>query len=205
MDVLKLCILLNLLTLKESFVLLLQYLQDLILVKYLSFLKCLVLVGKHLIVFVLFVIVVFGRAEQLARYRNKLSGPLLDRIDLHVEVPAVPYADLRAATGGISSAEMRARVLAARAVQEERFAGLAIRCNAELSGGPLERHCALDAAGHGLMEAVMHRLGLSARAYTRVLRLARTIADLAGVESIRQEHLAEAVALRVLDRGVAER
>lgn len=117
----------------------------------------------------------------------------------------MPYADLRAATGGISSAEMRARVLAARAVQEERFAGLAIRCNAELSGGPLERHCALDAAGHGLMEAVMHRLGLSARAYTRVLRLARTIADLAGVESIRQEHLAEAVALRVLDRGVAER
>ncbi len=145
------------------------------------------------------------RAEQLARYRNKLSGPLLDRIDLHVEVPAVPYADLRAATGGISSAEMRTRVLAARAVQEERFAGLTIRCNAELSGNPLERHCALDAAGHALMEAVMHRLRLSARAYTRVLRLARTIADLAGVESIRQEHLAEAVALRVLDRGVAER
>lgn len=145
------------------------------------------------------------RPEQLARYRNKLSGPLLDRIDLHVEVPAVPYADLRAATDGISSARMRERVLAARAVQEERFAGLAIRCNAELSGGLLERHCALDAAGHSLMEAAMRRLGLSARAYTRVLRLARTIADLAGDGSIRQEHLAEAVALRVLDREGAGR
>ncbi len=141
------------------------------------------------------------RPEQLARYRNKLSGPLLDRIDLHVEVPAVPYADLRATEGGVSSAEMRARVLAARAVQEERFAGLAPRCNAELSGGLLERHCALDAAGHSLMEAAMRRLGLSARAYTRVLRLARTIADLAGAGRISAEHLAEAVALRVLDRG----
>lgn len=141
------------------------------------------------------------RPEQLARYRNKLSGPLLDRIDLHVEVPAVPYADLRATESGVSSAEMRARVLAARAVQEERFAGLAPRCNAELSGGLLERHCALDAAGHSLMEAAMRRLGLSARAYTRVLRLARTIADLAGAGRISAEHLAEAVALRVLDRG----
>ena len=141
------------------------------------------------------------RAEQRQRYRARLSGPLLDRIDLHVEVPAVPYADLSSAQPGLSSAEMRARVLAARDVQTRRYEGLPIHCNAALSGSLLEQHCVLDAEGHAVMQAATTRLGLSARAYTRILRLARTIADLEGAASISPAHLAEAVSLRVLDRA----
>lgn len=140
------------------------------------------------------------RPEQRARYRARISGPLLDRIDVHVEVPAVPYADFREARGHSSSSELRQRVLAARAVQRERYGELGPRCNAELSGALLERFCGLDRDGHALMEAAVGRLGLSARACARVLRLARTIADLAGAEAIGSGHLAEAVALRVLDR-----
>ena len=140
------------------------------------------------------------RPEQRARYRAKLSGPLLDRIDLHVEVPAVPYEDLSANTSGLSSAAMRERVLAARATQDARYAHLPLHCNAELSGALLEQHCALDGAGQALMRAATARLGLSARAYTRILRMARTIADLAQDVRINSEHLAEAVGLRVLDR-----
>ena len=149
---------------------------------------------------------------QIARYTAKLSGPLLDRIDLHVEVPAVPYEDLRAKTVSTgagytedfraegSSARMRKRVLDARHRQAERYAGSVCRHNAMLSGALLERHCALDNHGHGVMERTVRALGLSARSYTRILRLARTIADLEGGEHIRAEHLQEAVALRVLDR-----
>jgi magnesium chelatase family protein len=139
------------------------------------------------------------KPDQRIRYRGKLSGPLLDRIDVHVEVPAVPYEDLRAATGG-TSAELRSRVLAARARQRERFSGERIHCNAELFGNLLERYCSLPAEGHNLLKTAVKRLGLSARAYTRVLRLARTIADMADAPDIRTEHLAEAVSLRVLDR-----
>ena len=141
------------------------------------------------------------RPEQRARYRAKLSGPLLDRIDVHVEVPAVSYADFRAEGGGAGSAAMRERVLAARAVQRRRYGPDGPRCNAELSGALLEQHCALDAQGHALMEAAVERLALSARACARVLRMARTIADLEDASAIAPQHLAEAVALRVLDRG----
>lgn len=143
------------------------------------------------------------RPEQRARYRAKLSGPLLDRIDVHVEVPAVTYGDFSAVGGGASSAEMRERVLAARAVQRDRYGPDGPRCNAELSGALLEQHCGLDAQGHALMEAAVTRLALSARACARVLRMARTIADLEGAERIAPPHLAEAVSLRVLDRGNA--
>lgn len=136
---------------------------------------------------------------QIARYAGKLSGPLLDRIDLHVEVPAVPYVDLRGPVRS-SSAEMRARVLAARAVQQERYVGTDCLSNSALSGGLLERHCALDAQGHAVMERAVRGLSLSARAYTRILRLARTIADMEGTATIQTDHLHEAVALRVLDR-----
>lgn len=141
------------------------------------------------------------RAEQRQRYRARLSGPLLDRIDLHIEVPAVPYADLSNTQQGLSSAEMRTRVLAAREVQTKRYEGLPIHCNAALSGSLLEKHCVLDAEGHAVMQAATTRLGLSARAYTRILRLSRTIADLEGTASISPAHLAEAVSLRVLDRA----
>ena len=141
------------------------------------------------------------RPDQRARYQAKISGPMLDRIDVHVEVPAVPYADLRRNRGGAGSADMRERVLAARAVQKRRYGADGPRCNAELSGALLDAHCALDASGHDLMEAAVNRLALSARACARVLRMARTIADLAGAERIDVAHLAEAVSLRVLDRG----
>ena len=140
------------------------------------------------------------KPDQLARYRARLSGPLLDRIDLHVEVPAVPYADLQGKGEGLSSAAMRERVLAARAIQEQRYAGEPIHCNAGLHGRLLDEHCALDQQGQNIMRGATERLGLSARAYTRVLRLGRTIADLDGSERILATHLAEAVSLRVLDR-----
>lgn len=150
--------------------------------------------------------------EQAARYRRKLSGPLLDRIDIHVEAPAVDYAELRggaAVAGRWASAAMRARVMAARRRQAARLAedgeGAAGRSgpalNAGLAGRALERCCALDEAGHALMEAALRRFGLSARACVRILRVARTIADLDGEERIAGAHLAEAVNLRVLDRG----
>lgn len=139
-------------------------------------------------------------AQQIAQYRARLSGPLLDRIDLHVEVPAVPYTDLRATGGNVTSATLRERVLAARARQTARYAGTPCRTNADLSGTMLERYCALDEAGHRIMENAVHGLHLSARAYTRILRLARTIADMAGEEQLLPAHLTEAVSLRVMDR-----
>ena len=140
------------------------------------------------------------RPDILHRYRNRLSGPLLDRIDVHVEVPAVPYEDLRGGSPAEDSSTIRKRVLAARERQNDRYAGTACRCNADLGGFLLERYCALDAAGHALMEQAVRALGLSARAYTRVLRLARTIADLEGKDAIAPVHVAEAISLRVLDR-----
>ena len=140
------------------------------------------------------------RPDILHRYRNRLSGPLLDRIDVHVEVPAVPYEDLRGGSPAEDSSTIRKRVLAARERQNDRYVGTACRCNADLGGFLLERYCALDAAGHALMEQAVRALGLSARAYTRVLRLARTIADLEGKDAIAPAHVAEAISLRVLDR-----
>lgn len=140
------------------------------------------------------------RPEQRARYRARLSGPLLDRIDVHVEVPAVPYEDLCNRQAGESSADMAQRVAAARQRQQARYSGTSVHCNAGLSGALLERYCALDAEGGALLREAVHSLGLSARAYTRILRLARTVADLQDSADVRGEHLAEAVSLRVLDR-----
>ena len=162
------------------------------------------------------------RPDEVARYRRRLSGPLLDRIDLHVDAPRVSYAEFRpggaAAPERWSTAAMRGRVLAAREMQDRRTlppdaarpaAGtgraVAPRTNAALSGRELERHCALDRAGHALMEAAMGRLGLSARACTRILRVARTIADLDESAAIGEAHLAEAIGLRLLDRGPGRR
>jgi len=146
------------------------------------------------------------RPEQVARYRHKLSGPLLDRIDLHVEAPAVSYAELRNETAATpqewTSKGMRKRILAARQIQEERFANSCRHYNAELSGVQLDKHCGLSETCHNLMRAAMSSLALSARAYTRILRVARTIADLAGEENISEQHLAEAIGLRILDRPI---
>lgn len=134
------------------------------------------------------------------KYRSRLSGPLLDRIDLQVEVPAVPYKDLRAETGKVDSALMRSRVLAARTIQTERYQGTPIRTNSQLSGKALNVYCAIGDPEHRFLEMANHRLGLSARAHTRILRLARTIADLDGEKGLRVEHLAEAINYRNMDR-----
>jgi magnesium chelatase family protein len=131
-----------------------------------------------------------------------VSGPLLDRIDLHVEVPAVPFRDLATDERGEESAAVRERVIAARMRQMERYPGTRTYCNAQLRPSQLKKYCRLDGASRTLIEQGMTRLGLSARAYTRVLKVARTIADLEGNESIRAAHVAEAIQYRSLDRPV---
>ncbi len=132
----------------------------------------------------------------IQRYLGKLSGPLLDRIDLHIEVPAVPYKELRGRDGGPSSAEMRARVCSARQIQRER--GF---YNANIPPNALRKLCALDEAGERTLEMASRRLGLSARAHDRILKVARTIADLEGAQAVSSKHLAEAIQYRSLDRN----
>ena len=137
---------------------------------------------------------------QIQRYRSRLSGPLLDRIDLQIEVPAVPYRELKRRSGSVDSATMRRRIEAALALQRHRYAEAPCRTNSDLSGKWLQSFCALTEAEHQFLEQAVHKLGLSARAYTRVLRIARTIADLDGTERLAVSHLAEAINYRFLDR-----
>jgi magnesium chelatase family protein len=134
--------------------------------------------------------------DQVARYRRRISGPLLDRIDLQVEVPAVPQEDLARGVDGEASAVVRERVRVARARQLERQG----RPNAALPAREMDRHCTPDAAGATLLKQAISRLGLSARAYHRVLKVARTIADLAGAAKVASAHVAEAVQYRRFDR-----
>ncbi|MDT7806424.1 MAG: magnesium chelatase family protein [Acidobacteriota bacterium] len=139
---------------------------------------------------------------QIQRYVGRVSGPLLDRIDIHVDVPAVRFKELSdsGAPEGETSAEVRARVVAARARQLERFRGGHVFSNAQMSPRLIRRHCRLDAEGERLLEQAMTRQGLSARAYDRILKLSRTIADLDPSEEIRPQHVAEAIGFRSLDR-----
>jgi magnesium chelatase family protein len=130
------------------------------------------------------------------RYLGKISGPLLDRIDIHIEVPAVAYKELRGKDDGVTSAEIRARVVAARAIQQTRGCD-----NAHIPARLLRKYCALDEAGERTLEMAVRRMGLSARAHDRILKLARTIADLAQSEAVSAKHLAEAVQYRSLDRN----
>lgn len=130
--------------------------------------------------------------EQVARYRGKLSGPLLDRIDLVVEVPVLAHDELATAVPAPSSADVRARVLQARAQQMERQGDV----NARLDSRGVERFCLPDAAGAALLQQAMNRLDLSARAYHRILRVARTLADLAGAAQPGAAHVAEAIQYR---------
>lgn len=137
---------------------------------------------------------------QIERYRARVSGPLIDRIDIHVTVPGVPFDELRHARPGTDSATMRSQVLAARERQRERFAGSKTMLNARMGPRLVRQFCPLDAPGEQVLKQAMTELGLSARAHDKVLRLARTIADLEGAEQIRAEHVSEAVHYRQLDR-----
>jgi len=138
---------------------------------------------------------------QIRRYRGRLSGPLMDRLDLHLDVPAVPPRELREdRPPGESSALILARVMAARARQTERFKKDGIYTNSQLSPRLLKKYCTLDSVSRDLLEQAMTRLSLSARAYGRIVRVARTIADLAGCDMIAVTHLAEAIQYRGFDR-----
>ena len=137
---------------------------------------------------------------QILRYRSKISGPLMDRIDLHVEVPAVKYRDLTGETSGEDSESIKVRVNRARGVQRERFTGKRIYSNAQMTPRYLKKYCQIGENSKKLLEQAIDKLGLSARAYTRILKIARTIADLEGVESIATHHISEAIQYRSLDR-----
>jgi magnesium chelatase family protein len=137
---------------------------------------------------------------QVERYMGKVSGPLLDRIDMHIEVPAVPFEELSASADGTSSAVMREQVGRVRQAQRERFGPDNATLNGQMTTRQLRRHCALEGEGKALLRAAMDELGLSARAHDRILRVARTIADLGGSAAIGSEHVVEAIGYRSLDR-----
>ena len=135
----------------------------------------------------------------VTKYQKRISGPLLDRIDIHIEVPRVDYEKLSGDRMGESSEAIRARVQAARDIQQKRFSNNGssdIICNADMRVGEIRQFCKLQDEGQSLMRAAMTQLNLSARAYHRILKLARTIADLAGSEEIQSAHLAEALQYR---------
>jgi magnesium chelatase family protein len=137
---------------------------------------------------------------QIERYMSRISGPLMDRIDLHIEVPAVPYQELAAKQDGTSSATMRESVLRARTAQAKRFGGDGQRLNGRMTSRQSRRHCVLEAACQSLLKSAMEELGLTARAHDRILRVARTIADIEGAAQIDAAHLTEAIGYRSLDR-----
>jgi magnesium chelatase family protein len=137
---------------------------------------------------------------QIQRYRSKVSGPLLDRIDIQIEVPSIRFKEMASESSGEVSDEIRKRVNRARKVQQERFQGKKIYCNAQMTSKHLKKYCQIDEPSKKLLEMAIDKLGLSARAYTRILKVARTIADLEGEENIFTPHISEAVQYRSLDR-----
>jgi len=138
---------------------------------------------------------------QIQRYISKISGPLLDRIDIHIDVPAVKVRELSAQESGESSTEIRARVVRARQLQQQRFAGERVYCNAQMPPRLIRKYCQLDAASQQMLERAIMKFGLSARAYDRILKVSRTIADLEDVEQITEQYISEAVQYRTLDRN----
>jgi magnesium chelatase family protein len=137
---------------------------------------------------------------QIARYLSKVSGPLVDRIDIHIEVPAISFSKLRSRSGQLDSAAMRKAVVGAREVQAQRFGSEVIMTNARMSHKQVERFCTLDSASELILRQAMTEFGLSARAHDKICKVARTIADLAGAKDIAPEHVAEAISYRKLDR-----
>jgi magnesium chelatase family protein len=142
------------------------------------------------------------RPDEVRKYISRISGPLLDRIDIQIELPTISYEELAStAPGGETSAQVRERVVAARRVAQERMsAERKIFCNAQLDAAGVRKYCVADKAAVDLLGQAYEKLGLSARGHDRIMRLARTIADLAASELIRAEHIAEAIRLRALDR-----
>jgi magnesium chelatase family protein len=138
--------------------------------------------------------------RQIHLYRSKISGPLLDRIDIHIEVPAVPYKELIEDVPTESSADIRTRITAARALQAKRFQRAKIHCNAQMGPRQIRQHCRASGEGLRLLEAAVDKLGLSARALNRTLKISRTIADLAACEAIGADHIGEAIQYRNMDR-----
>jgi magnesium chelatase family protein len=138
--------------------------------------------------------------QQIRQYQGRISGPLLDRIDIHVEVPSVPYRHLIARETGESSADIKARIERAREIQKKRFTHDETLFNARMSDRQVQTFCAIDEDSRQLIELAVDRLGLSARAHSRILKVARTIADLEGLSAIRSSHIAEAIQYRSLDR-----
>jgi magnesium chelatase family protein len=138
--------------------------------------------------------------REIQRYRAKISGPLMDRIDIHIDVPSVPFKDLTGFPQGTSSSEIRHRVMSARKVQEKRFKKTKIYSNAIMNTRQIRRFCQIDDKSNTLLEMAMEKFGLSARALSRILKISRTIADLEGSEHIDQAHVAEAIQYRTLDR-----
>ncbi len=139
---------------------------------------------------------------QIERYMAKISGPLLDRIDIHIEVPAVPFRELSAETPGTSSEEMREHVIAARRIQTQRFTGVKARYNAKMSSRQIRQHCRLNDECLNLLKSSVNELGLSARAHDKILRVTRTIADLDESPEIQVQHINEAINYRMLDRNL---
>jgi magnesium chelatase family protein len=138
----------------------------------------------------------------IQRYVSKISGPLLDRIDIQIEVPSVKYKELRAPAASEDSASIRARVMAARSRQQQRFTTEKnTYSNAQMAPKMIRKHCAISADGEKLLETAVARLGLSARAHDRILKVSRTIAGLDAAESIEPKHLSEAIQYRTLDRS----
>ena len=136
-------------------------------------------------------------ADQVQRYRMRISGPLMDRLDMHVEVPRIPTTDLQSAVKAEGSEDIRQRVLRARHIQWQRQG----KCNARLQTSEIEQWCALNREAQVLMARAMQKLALSARAYHRILKVARSIADLEGTDGISSSHVSEAISLRRLDRN----
>lgn len=142
---------------------------------------------------------------QIQKYMGKISGPLLDRIDLHIEVPAVKFKELSSKTTGESSQQIRKRVITAREIQMKRFAERkGLYCNADMQSKEIQNYCKLDSAGEELLKMAITKLGLSARAYDRILKVGRTIADLSQSNNIKPEHVSEAIQYRSLDRNLWE-
>jgi magnesium chelatase family protein len=138
--------------------------------------------------------------RQIAQYRARISGPLLDRIDIHLDVPSIPYRELSGKGQGTSSADMTKAVRAARAIEARRFEGRKVYANAQMNTRDVKKYAALDEPSEALLRHAMDELTLSARAYHKILKVARTIADLAGAAEIRQADILEAIQYRSLDR-----